>query len=120
MPLAIPVVCREGKITLQIAISALGVMKNFVMAMDREGNVFVFLQMFLQISIEKLKAGIFDSPQIRDLIKDLMFDEALSKAELLTWLSLKSVVTNFLGNHLSVEYKKKIEELLNSFCQFGA
>ena len=43
----------------------LGVM-NFVKAMNRESSWFAFLQeKFPQISIEKLKAGIFESPQIR-------------------------------------------------------
>ena len=32
--------------------------------------------------MEKLRAGILDGPQIRELIKDPMFDEALSEAEL--------------------------------------
>ena len=36
--------------------------------------------------------------QIRELMKDPMFDKALSKAE----QSLRSVVTNFFGNHQSV------------------
>ena len=49
-----------------------------------------------------------------------MFDEALSEAELSAWRSLKSVVTNFLGNHWSAEYKKEIEELLKSFHLLGA
>ena len=58
-------------------------MKNSVKAMDREGSRFVFLQeKFPLISIEKLKVGIFDRLQIRECIKDPMFDEALSKAEL--------------------------------------
>ena len=96
-------------------------MKNFVKAMDREGSRFAFLQeKFPWISIEKIKAGIFDNPQIRELMKDPMFDEAMSKAELSTWQSSKSVITNFLGNHHCVEYKKEIEELLKSFCQLGA
>ena len=57
-------------------------MKTFVRAMDREGNGFAFLkEKFTQISMEKLKDGIFDGPQIRELMKDQMFDEALSKAE---------------------------------------
>ena len=39
-------------------------MKNFVKPMDKEGSEFAFLQMkFSQISIAKLKAGIFDGPQ---------------------------------------------------------
>ena len=91
-------------------------MKNFVKAMDSEDNGFAFLlEKFPLISMEKLKAGIFDSLQIRELMKDQMFDEA----KLSTWQLLKSVVTNFLGNHWSAEYKKEIEELLN-FCQLGA
>ena len=70
--------------------------------------------------MEKLKVGIFDYPQIRELMKDPMFDEARSEAELSDRQSLKSVVTNFLGNHRSAEYKKEIEELLKSFYQFSA
>ena len=60
-------------------------MKNFVKAMDREGSRFAFLQKFPQISMEKLKAGIFDDLQIRELVEDPMFDDTLSKAELSTW-----------------------------------
>ena len=59
--------------------------------------------------------GIFDGPQIREFMKDAMFDEALSEAKQSARQSLKSVVTNFLGNHLSVGYKKEIGELLKSF-----
>ena len=60
----------------------LGEMTNIVKAMDREGNGFVFHQEFPSINMEKLKSVISDDPQIRELIKDLMLDEALSKAEL--------------------------------------
>ena len=45
-----------------------------------------------------------------------MFDKALSKAELSTWQSLKSIVTNFLGSHQSTEYEKGIEEFLPNWC----
>ena len=58
--------------------------------------------------------------QVRELMKDPMFDEALSEAELSTWQSLKSVVINFRGNHQSIEYEKEIKELLKSFHQFKA
>ena len=83
-------------------------MKDFVKAKDREGSGFAFLQeKFPLISVEKLKAGIFDSLKIRELMKDPVFDEALRKAELFAWQSLKSAVTNFLGNHRSAEYEKE-------------
>ena len=88
-------------------------------AMGREGSRFAFLQKFPRISMEKLKAGIIDSSQIRELIKDPMFDEALSKGELSAWQSLKSVDTDFLENHQNVEYEKEIEELREGFRQPG-
>ena len=69
--------------------------------------------------MEKFRAGIFDGTQIRKLMKDPMFDEVSNKAKHFTWQPLKSVVTNFLGNHKSIEYKKEIEELLKSFHQVG-
>ena len=69
-------------------------------AMDKEDRRFALLQVkFPRISMEKLKAGIFDGPQIRELMKDPIFDEALSEAELPAWQSLKSVVTHFQENH---------------------
>ena len=90
-------------------------MKNFVKAIDRESRGFVFLQKFPRIIMEKLKAGILDGPQIRELMKNPMFYEALREAELSTWQSPKSIVTNFLGNHTNTECEKEIEELLKSF-----
>ena len=50
--------------------------------MDREGSGVAFLQnKFPRISMEKLKAGIFDDFQIRELMKEPMFDEALCETE---------------------------------------
>ena len=89
--------------------------------MDKEGCEFAFLQeKFPWISMEKLKDGIFDGLQLRELMKDPMFNESLSEVEPSTWQSLKSEVTNFLGNQLSVECEKEIEKLLKSFRQLGA
>ena len=89
--------------------------------MDRESWSIAFLQeKFPRISMEKLKTGIFNGPQIRDLMEESMFDKALSEADLFAWYSLKSVIKNFLGNHWSVEYEKETEELLKSVNQPGA
>ena len=107
-----------NKIVLPSLHIKLGVMKNFVKAMDREGSGFAFLQEKVPwISMEKLKALIVDGPQIRELMKDPMFDEAQREADLSAWQSLKSVVTDFLGNHRSAEYEKEIQELQNNFRQ---
>ena len=113
-------IIEQNKTLLPLSHIKLGVMKNFVKAMYREGSEFAFLQKFPQINIEKLKAGIFDSPQIKELMKDPMFDEAVGEDEQSTWQSLKSVDTNFRENHQSMEYEKETEELLKCFCQLRA
>ena len=54
--------------------------------MDLEDNGFAFLQeKFPRISMEKFKTGIFDDRQIWDFMKNPMFDEALSEAQLSAW-----------------------------------
>ena len=79
-------------------------MKIFEKKMDWEGSGSAFLQeTFPQISMEKLKAGIFDGLQIRELMEDPVFDEELSEAELSAWLPQKSVVKNFQGFHTPIE-----------------
>ena len=51
--------------------------------MDKEDSGLAFLQdTFPWISMEKLKASIFDGSQKRELMKDPMFNKALSKAKL--------------------------------------
>lgn len=51
------------------------------------------------LSTEKLKAGIFDCPQIRQLINDPGFVDSMSEDERSAWTSFILVVRNFLGNH---------------------
>jgi hypothetical protein len=53
----------------------LGLMKNFVKAMNQEEAAFTYLrEKFPRLSEAKLKEGIFIGPQIRDLIKGEYFD----------------------------------------------
>ena len=53
-------------------------------------------------------------------MKDSTFDDALSATELSAWGSLKSVITNFLGNNRCEEYKKEVNEFLKNFQKLGA
>uniref|UniRef100_A0A6A7G1J7 Uncharacterized protein n=1 Tax=Hirondellea gigas TaxID=1518452 RepID=A0A6A7G1J7_9CRUS len=99
----------------------LGLMKNFVKALNKDGRAFLFLtKKFPRVSDAKLKAGIFDGPQIRELMKDPKFDESMEDNERNAWLAFKSIVTNFLGNRRSPEYGRVVEELLQSFQALGA
>jgi hypothetical protein len=77
----------------------LGLMKNFVKAMNQEEAAFSFLwEKVPRVSEAKLKEGIFFGPQIRDIIKDEYFDKLFQGDEKAAWDSFKFVVKGFLGN----------------------
>jgi hypothetical protein len=68
----------------------LGLMKNFVKAMDRNGVGFMYLKhKFSTLSDAKVKEGIFVGPQIRELIKDEQFEEQLNEVGKSAWQALK-------------------------------
>ena len=69
-------------------------MKQFVKALDKQGSCFEQIgYIFPGISTEKLKAGIFDRPQIRKLINHSNFVHKMNAIEAAAW---KSFV--YLGN----------------------
>ena len=83
----------------------LGLMKQFVKTLDKNGGCFKYLcRFFPGLSLEKLKAGIFDGPQIRKLISDPNFTKNMTDVELSAWSSFVSLVKNFLGNHKALNY----------------
>ena len=49
--------------------------------------------------METLKVGIFDGPQIRQLIRDPEFVNSMNEVELEAWKAFVLVVKNFLGNN---------------------
>lgn len=98
----------------------LGLMKNFVKAMDWNGTGFLYLkQKFSRLSEAKIKEGIFVGPQIKEIMKDEIFDNMLNETELRAWSAFKSVVTNFLGNVKADHYKDIVSELLNAYKEMG-
>ena len=69
----------------------LGLFKNFVKALDKNGAGFYYLkETFPRVSDSKIKEGIFVGPQIRALIGDGKFEDLLSQIE------------NQRGSHLKV------------------
>ena len=81
----------------------LGLMKNFVKAINKKSPAFAFIkQTFPQVTDAKLNAGFFDGPRIRTLMKDGHFNGVMNEPERNTWQAFKSVVSNFLG-------KKKVQ-----------
>jgi len=83
----------------------LGMIKQFTNALDKNGSCFTYLcRSFPGVTIEKLKAGIFNGPQIGQLIRDRNFEESMNRTELEAWSSFVLVVQNFLGNNKALNY----------------
>ena len=81
-------------------------MENFVKDLNKDNLSFKFLQSkFPAVSDAKLGAGVFNGPQIRELIKDTTFDEVLTEAEKKAWESFKNVSTKFLGKYMAQTMK---------------
>ena len=74
-------------------------MKKFVNTLYKDGECFAYLsKQFPGLSNEKLKEGIFDGQQIRQLIKDPNFVECMNELEKRIWNCFVSVIQNFLWN----------------------
>ena len=98
----------------------LGLMKNFVKALHKNGAAFQHLStVFPGLSAAKLKEHIFVGPQIREVLKDTDFEELLNLKELRAWEAFKSVCSGFLGNTSVPDYQACIEKLLKSYEDMG-
>ena len=93
-----PLVDRKNIILPPLHIK-LGLMKQFVKALDRAGDCFgCICSTFPGLSYEKKKAGIFDWSQIKTLLRDQHFVTIMTVVEARDWKAFSKVVHNFLGN----------------------
>ncbi|KAK2578077.1 hypothetical protein KPH14_001025 [Odynerus spinipes] len=98
----------------------LGLIKNFVKAMDFNGAAFQYLATkFPKLSKAKIKEGVFIGPQIKALMNDEEFEEIMSPLEKTVWTSFKKICNNFLGTHRSTDYENIVLDLLRAYEQFG-
>ena len=95
-------------------------MKQFVKALDHDSDCFKYISAaFPGQSEAKKKGGIFDGPQIRNLMKDPHFISSMSAEEGRTWKSFKDVYNNFLGNNKSANCKNVVEDLMSAMKDLG-
>ena len=98
----------------------LGLMKNFVKALHKNGVASQQLStVFPGLSAAKPKEGIFVGPQIREVLEDTDFEELLNLKELRAWEAFKSVCSGFLGNTRVPDYQACIEKFLKSYEDMG-
>ena len=61
-------------------------MKQFVEALHLDGECFHhLLHTFPGLSYEKIKAGVFDGPQIRTLVRNQAFVQSMNNKEKAAW-----------------------------------
>ena len=98
----------------------LGLIKQFPKALFKDCHCFPYLyQAFPELIMEKLKAGIFDGPQIRMLIRDPEFENSINEVELAAWKGFVLVVKNFLGNNKARNYAELVNNMLTAFRNLG-
>ena len=71
------------------------------------------------MTTEKLKAGIFDSPKISQLIRDPEFENSMNEVKLEAWKAFVLVVKNFLGNNKARKYVELVTNMMTAFRNFG-
>ena len=83
----------------------LGLIKQFVKALDKDGAAFKYLQnRFPKLSEAKVKGGIFIGPQVKLILKSDEFLKTLSAVEKDAWICFAAVVQEFLGNNNEDNY----------------
>jgi len=98
----------------------LGLMKQFVTALDKESASFKYLQAFFpKLSEAKVKAGVFIGPQVKKIMECPEFAKTLTEKEKEAWESFVAVVQGFLGNNKADNYAELVETMVNSYGQMG-
>ena len=115
-----PLVDRDSILLPPLHIK-LGSMKQFVKALDKNGDCFRYIRSrFPGTSYEKVRAGIFDGPQIRTLIRDPAFVLHMTVVESAAWCSHVSVVKEFFGKTKADCYQDIVKQMLTNFQALGA
>ena len=114
-----PIVSRDKIIFLPLHIK-LGLTKQFVYAFRFDRECFQhFLRTFSGLFYEKIKAGVFDGSQIRTLVRDQAFVQAINDKEKAAWLSFVDVMKNFLGNKKTGNHEDLVGNMLSAFYDLG-
>ena len=88
--------------------------------MDHNGTAVLYLwQKFPLLSDAKICEGVFTGPDIHSLLCDEIFEHIITGDVQRAWHAFREVVTGFLGNRRTDNYKDLVEELLSSLQKLG-
>ena len=89
---------ERSKIVFPPLYIKLGIMKQFVKALEKDGDCFKYIcRKIPGLSIAKLKAGVFDGPQIRKLMDEANFCNFMNPTGLSACTAFVNVVKFFLA-----------------------
>ena len=115
-----PLVNRD-RIVLPPLHIKLGLIKQFVEALDKNGGCFNYItKTFPGLSMENLKVGTIDGSQIPKLMQDQTFTARMTVAERAAWCSCVSMIRDFLGNTKASNYRNLMDVMLQNFQARGA
>ena len=114
-----PLISQE-KVLLPPLHIKLGLVKQFVKALDFEGEVFQEIHsMFPRLSEATTKGEIFLGPQINTMFKSKTLEEKMNETEKEAWQAFRGVVDGFLGNKKDPNYKELMKKLIKSYQNMG-
>ena len=114
-----PLTSREKFLLPPLQIK-LGLVKQFVKALDFEGEVFQEIRsMFPRLSEAKIKGVIFVGPQINTMLKSKTMEEKINETEKEAWKAFRGVVDRFLENKKDPNYKELVKKLIKSYQNMG-
>ena len=113
-----PLVSRE-KVLLPPLYIKLGLVKQFIKALDFEEVFQEICLMFPRLSDAKIKGGIFIGPQISTVLKSESLETKMNEIEKKAWQAFRGVVNGFLENKKNQNYKELVKKLIKSYQNMG-
>ena len=111
---------NQKKILLPPLHIKLGLIKQSVKALDKDGAAFKYLQnLFSKLSEAKVKGGVFIGLEVKLILKSDEFLETLSAVEKNAWICFAAVGQGFLGNTKEDNYAELVANLVNSYGNMG-
>lgn len=97
----------------------LGIMKQFVTALDKESAALKFLQNFSKLSVANVNAVVFVGPQIKKNIDCKKFPKKLTRTEKPAWNRFVVMALDFPGNHQAESCVELVETLVKNYSKMG-